>query len=670
MALGQEAYLTIPQLDKAIASLDNKIEKSSGDNLIRQKFEGMRQRYIKAKNSILKYYTKTKSKHPELVVGKRNVLKLIDVKKAGNPDYETGMAKIRGGYNFFDAVQDHRGLIVGVAATVATYSLANTISLQVAGKDFTHLIIDALAKSGLTAQAGAALGVMAGALAIIGAAYLIPAIRKNIRKGQKHRTAVKQAQNEILEELQSDDKSLNDKISGQNKAAFGQEEFDMLMDDPKLLAELRKLATSDSPRLTASQRMKLKENLAKFHENYKFKNGQWIKVEPGTSNKKNSGSAPRPANDSKPKENNILDSVEEARKAYVTRSEEASEEIVAEIRKKGKLYKTLMARGFTIPEGAVILSDKEMKKTKKAMEKLFRQALAQEDPEYLKYFDVLSNLNVFKESKLDDIIKYTPATKKKGSTPAVPESYIINSNTIFNGVIDALKNLKLEDKDLDVIKGIDKNCVDAIKTLTELGSKNGTGYTYTQDDLKKLRDSIEIVMKSPIVKSLESKVVGIEKTRIAAYKKKSVGDVDLEITDEDMKKFFDEHKGSPKAGAQESFVEKFQTYSDAKKISEKLMESDVYKEIIKKNANFAAYADLLKPYGLDASSFDAGSSLLEGDNLKTLLAGLGFDGANVESITSEINDPKKKAAAIKKINEAMAKKLGLAAEAEGPGSGK
>ena len=198
---GNAFTMTIPQLDKTIKTLKEKLNEQGvkGNETLTTKVNNLIYDYTKAKNKILRYYEKTKYKHPELVVGKKNTLRVIDIERnKGNFKKAEKLAnkEQKASYNVVDLMKDSKGLAIGLASSAVALGVANGISMAVAQKGIMTVLGEAIKNAFMTQPLTATL-ITAG-LAIGGTALIVPKVSRSIQKIKRNKTMSREITNDSL----------------------------------------------------------------------------------------------------------------------------------------------------------------------------------------------------------------------------------------------------------------------------------------------------------------------------------------------------------------------------------------------------------------------------------------------------------------------------------------
>lgn len=247
MIIGQENSLTIPQIDRTIAKIDQFADKAK-DERTQEEMLSYKKRLLTAKNRILRYYARAKVKFPALTT-KKNILTVLSI-TAGGKFSQSKLARIaptigkyvdmvKQGVNAgIDFLEDNKGLIVGTGATAAVIALSKTAL----GKKAT----------GLIAKFVAANPAFAWLVAIIGATYLLsklPSIRSHFRKQNASVVARQQLKAETMESMLDDpENSIMNILDGSAKDEKGQkitavtpDQIEQIENNPELLNRLKEV---------------------------------------------------------------------------------------------------------------------------------------------------------------------------------------------------------------------------------------------------------------------------------------------------------------------------------------------------------------------------------------------------------------------------------------------
>lgn len=238
---GNANTMTIPQLDKIIEKLQIKLKENDVKNndTLRSKVESLLYDYTKAKNKILRYYEKTKSKHPELVVGKKNTLTMVQIlKNKGkfNKADNVSQKEQKWAYNVTDFLKDTKGYAIGIAATAGALGVANAISMGVANKGIMQVIGKAIGTAFWTSALSSSL-ITAG-LAIGAACYLVPKIARSVQKIKNNKTQAREMNNEILNVSAEDNLDVSKSIDEIVEILNSNKNLNDMLNDPTQFTEI------------------------------------------------------------------------------------------------------------------------------------------------------------------------------------------------------------------------------------------------------------------------------------------------------------------------------------------------------------------------------------------------------------------------------------------------
>lgn len=256
--------LNVKQLDNAIAILDKKMAESKKDDFMIRKLQQMKNEYVKVENKILRYYDKARRKYPNMVEGKKNTLTLLKVlelqnkkTKPYNLDKGNKVKEAKWNYNFFDAVEDTKGLIVGTGATIVGIGVADLIAKGVTkDKGIFPLIFEGLKAAFDFDAFGMSMLTIGGAA--IGAALAIPKIRNKAHQIKNNIAHSREASNEVFKKLSEDEVYDEEKLKSTafDKSKKGM--IDELINNPDLLKSLQdKLKKKDLDGLSPAQKVNL-----------------------------------------------------------------------------------------------------------------------------------------------------------------------------------------------------------------------------------------------------------------------------------------------------------------------------------------------------------------------------------------------------------------------------
>jgi len=233
-----ENYLTIPQIDNALKVIDKKLENARGS--FKEELLVAKVRLAKAKNIIELYYTKTMKKKPELVSGKKKMLRVVDTRgMVKNGAIWTGRF-LRD--NFInkpvDFINDNKTAIVATGSLIATANVVQHILGTEFGKTAATLIGKFLTDNPLIA---AALGVAA----VTAMTAAIPTIRSKIRSKNLQKANILTAKNEILDAAQAtSEQTIESFIAGtgdyKDKLEIADEKLQEIIETPGLFESLQK----------------------------------------------------------------------------------------------------------------------------------------------------------------------------------------------------------------------------------------------------------------------------------------------------------------------------------------------------------------------------------------------------------------------------------------------
>lgn len=207
--VGMENYLTIPQIDKAIANFNKIISQyqNEGDSVSAQRFIALRTRFMNARTKINNYYNKAKAKNPALTTPKNKMT--VAMLKGGKFNAATRFLSSMGRRvgATIDAIEDHRGLIIATTAVTSTLLATSEIITQIPG---AKEAIESAVKSFFANYPLAAAAVCVAAIGTTLA--LLPNIKNKITTGQAKAAARKYNKEEALKGVTEQRDEQEDKL--------------------------------------------------------------------------------------------------------------------------------------------------------------------------------------------------------------------------------------------------------------------------------------------------------------------------------------------------------------------------------------------------------------------------------------------------------------------------
>lgn len=199
---GNANTMTIPQIKKTITLLNEKLkdDRIKGNDTLTAKINNLIYDYTKAQNKILRYYEKTKSRHPELVAGKKNTLTLVQIYRNQGKEGKANkfaQKEQKWAYNVADFMKDTKGYAVGIAATAGVLGVANLITTKIAQKGALELLGAALGKAFMASPVTTSL--IAAGVAIGGLCIVVPKIARSVQRIKANKTRAREINNEVLE---------------------------------------------------------------------------------------------------------------------------------------------------------------------------------------------------------------------------------------------------------------------------------------------------------------------------------------------------------------------------------------------------------------------------------------------------------------------------------------
>lgn len=258
---GSAHTMTIPQIDNVLKKLQARLKEKevAANPTLKTKVENLIFDYTKAKNKILRYYEKTKSRHPELVTGKIKTLTLVEIARLQGKEGKANrlsQKQEKWAYNAIDFARDTKGAIINIAGTCGVLGAANILTNKFLSKGLVDLVAQGLH---LAWSINPSTTLLMGTAAAIGVGFLvIPKVARLIHKIKMNKTAAREMNNEILGEAMEND------IDLKNQSL--QEIAQRLKDDPELLRKFND-GEFDFDGYTPEERSKLKSAMAIANEN-------------------------------------------------------------------------------------------------------------------------------------------------------------------------------------------------------------------------------------------------------------------------------------------------------------------------------------------------------------------------------------------------------------------
>ena len=207
--------MTIPQLQNAKKIVKAKLDVYKNDRVISNKLTNMLYDYEKKEKAINMFYAKCKKhKNPDvvnLVAGKRNLLRFIDIKRVSKSGQISEIAlkskKENSDYGAGDFLRDidANGMAVGLGVASIGIGVA---SMEIGGQSLIGILKELLA--GLSKKNQIGLAFIAAGAAVIASTKVYDYINRRVQRVRRNMAKVDAVQNEMFEEMQNNTPSAFD----------------------------------------------------------------------------------------------------------------------------------------------------------------------------------------------------------------------------------------------------------------------------------------------------------------------------------------------------------------------------------------------------------------------------------------------------------------------------